>query len=419
MTHTIENADMTLLKLMDRVSEQAARSQEFLAPTNQLRMETLSLPASDNIEPESRIIIEASKGMPTHILRTNQVCQEQIAEKAGIDARTARRFRTDYPEVYDHAINAIWQKEPGKQMIRAHMDDGAEHCGVARGFVSDRYKTFDHSHLLKAVLPALMDSDAQWRVVNADLTDQRMYLRLRSQVITADREENPAVNVHAGRDAQGNYKAIGKDTSKPATAFLEGAHREVGDVMALGIGISNSEVGRGSVQVYQQVWTLQCLNALQTDNRHRSTHLTGARGDADIVKYLTDEAINADNNALTLKLRDLVAAYASRELLDEVVEKMRAAARDEITGNLQGAVVNLGKVMKLTKTETDDVLEGLMATLQQPGYAGQKPSRATLVNACTRVAHKVEPDQVDDWQRRGGRVLTLGDADWELIAKAA
>ena len=45
--------------------------------------------------------------------------------------------------------------------------------------LSDKFKTFDNVHLLQSALPELMESDAQWRVVNGQ-TDKRLYLELKS-----------------------------------------------------------------------------------------------------------------------------------------------------------------------------------------------------------------------------------------------
>jgi hypothetical protein len=42
-----------------------------------------------------------------------------------------------------------------------------------------------------------------------------------------------------------------------------------------------------------------------------------------------------------------------------------------------------------------------------------------LINAVTAVAHKVEADNVDDWQILGGRVLDLPRSDWRRVAEAA
>jgi hypothetical protein len=74
--------------------------------------------------------------------------------------------------------------------------------------------------------------------------------------------------------------------------------------------------------------------------------------------------------------------------------------------------------LQLTKKDTANVLDGLLATVGQAGYTGAI-SRATFVNAVTAVAHKATADNVDDWQRLGGRVLDLPRSDWQRVATAA
>ena len=375
--HTIENEDRTLSRFIETVQEQENRKQDFLANTAHLQFRTI---AENDAEPTSQIIMEASGGLPTTILDCNKVARDQIASKAGIDVRTFERFRTHYPQQFDPLINEVFQREPAQRMIRTYMDSGDR--GTARAVVSDKFKTFDNIHLVKAALPQLLDSDAQWKIVNGDVTDMRMYLRLRSEVITG-----------------------------------EGAG--VGDIMALGLGLSNSEVGHGSVSVFQMWFTLRCLNGMQTGQNHRSTHITSARAETDTWGLLTDEAKDADNHALELNVRDLVAGFSSRDAFDEVLEKMRLAGEDKIEGSPNQAVEALGKVLQLTKKDTGNVLDGLLATIGQAGYAGKPVSRATMVNAVTAVANTVQPDDVDEWQKLGGRVLELPKSDWQRVALAA
>jgi hypothetical protein len=375
--HTIENQSNTLQTLLQTVQEQAQRAQDYLAPTNQLLFAT---GRDDNGDPSSQIIIEANHGDRTKALAVNSVCFDQIAQRANLDVRTARRLQSDYSSEYDRLINAIWQKESEIRMVRTFMSN--ENTGTARAFVSKSFKTFDNVNLLQSALPQLMDSPAQWKVVNGSVTDKRLYLRLKSEQIT-------------------------------------GTGAAVGDLMALGIGLSNSEVGSGSVSVYQMFWTLACLNGMQTGNKHRSSHVTSAR-DGDQWTLLTEEAKNADNHALELKVRDLVANFASSQAFNEVLDKMRTAASDILapeTGT-QDAVARLGKVLTLTKTETASVLDGLLKTIGQSGYAGQPVSRATLLNAVTASAHNAAADDVDLWQQRGGRVLDLSPKDWHYVAAA-
>ena len=372
MVHSIEDSKNTLTRLLEKVRDDAARKADYIAPTNQLQKTTTA-------EGKPRIILENSGGAPTEFFEVNEVAFGQIATNAGIDVRTARRLQANYSMQFDNLVNAIWRKETSVRMLRTH--DRVDGFGTLRAFVSDKFKTFDHVNLLNSALPQLMDSPAQFQVVDAIVTDKRLYLRLKSLLQT-------------------------------------GGGANVGDIMANGIGLQNSEVGAGSVSVYQVVWTLDCLNGLQTQNRTRSSHITSGRDNED-WGLLSDQAKDADNRALELKIRDLVGVYSSRDSFDGILESMKAAAADVIDADADKAAVvdNLGAVMKLTKKETGDVLNGLLDTIGQAGYERDKPlSRATLINAVTAVSHKADADDVDLWQQRGGQILNMRPADWQRIA---
>lgn len=176
-------------------------------------------------------------------------------------------------------------------MLRTFVDTDNSDTGILRALTSSSYKVFDNEDVLQTTLPQLMDSDADWQVVNGTLTDQRMYLRLKSQNQVAD--------------------------------------AAVGDAMANGLLISNSEVGMGSVNVQQLIYTLACLNGMQTANKSRSTHVTSSRG-TDTWSLLTDEAKQADNQALSLKLRDVVTNFADRSTFDQVIEQMKIAHTEKV-----------------------------------------------------------------------------------------
>jgi hypothetical protein len=266
----------------------------------------------------------------------------------------------------------------------------ASGVGELRAFLSDKFKRFDNFDMLNAVVPALAESDARWKIVNSSVTEKRMTLRLKSEAIT-------------------------------------GTGAGVGDLMALGLSIGNSETGHGSAALAMLAWTLICLNGMQTAKKQRSAHLTSSQAEADVWSVLTQDAKDADNAALSLKLRDVAANYSSRESFDEVLETFRAAAGDTLSEGTtpQLAVEQVGRVLQLTKKETASVLDGLFSTMAQPGYAGAPVSRATLVNAVTAVgndarlrANKVDADDVGEWEQRGGRLLNLPASQWSSIASA-
>jgi hypothetical protein len=381
----LENENRSLEDMLHVITEQNKMKQDYIAPTNQLQFRTLQ---NEGETAHSQIVMEANQGEPTKILNVNQHCFDQIAQKAEIATPTARRLQQNYPREMDNLINAIWQKENSKRMVRTF--DNANHTnpfnydnhtGTARAFLSDKFKTFDNSDLLESALPTLGESDACWKIVNFANTDKKLYIRLKSEVIQED----------AG----------------------------VGDLMAHGIGISNSETGSGSVAVFGINWTLACLNGMQTENVTRKAHITSAR-DGDTWNVLTDETKQADNHSLKLQLRDIVSSYASRDAFDENIEKMRRAKEDVVNVPMNESVENLGKVLTLSKKETSNVLEGLLQTIGQSGYEqNQKINRATLVNACTSVGNTSDPDNVDFWQRLGGKVLNLGKTDWNRVAMAS
>jgi len=374
MSHSIENTHGSLTQLMQKVQDQAARKADFLTPTNDLQKVT---------DPETNrpaLVIEAKGGEPTRHLDINSVAFQQLAAHCDIETRTARRLQDHYPAEFDTLINAHFQKEPKRKMLRTFLDTD-ETNGTARALLSDRFKTYDNNDMLQTVLPPIMENDSRLQVVQANISDSKLYMRFKSLVHT-------------------------------------GAGANVADVMANGVGFSNSETGQGSVTAYQLFWTLACLNGMQTENKTRSSHITSAR-DSDDWGLLSGEAQEADNRALNLKLRDLVSAYSSREMFDQVLDKMKAAAADVIEGEYSVAdtVNNLGTVMRLTKKETSNVLDGLMNTIGQAGYENDRPlSRATLINAVTNVANTSDIDHADDWQRRGGQLLNMNARDWNRIA---
>jgi hypothetical protein len=375
----MENQHGDLQSLLVNLKDQEARKADFVADTSGLNFRT--------IDGETFVHSE-QPGMATVSSVCNDVAFGQVLAKADIDSRTGRRLQESYSDVLDLALNRIFTTEPKQVMLRTAEHSSGPH--VLRAFLSDKFKRFDNFDMLNAVVPVLAESDARWEIVNASVTEKRMTLRLKSAAIT-------------------------------------GSGASVGDLMALGLSICNSETGHGSAALAMLAWTLICLNGMQTAKKQRSAHLTSSQSESDVWSVLTQTAKDADNAALSLKLRDVAANYSSRESFDDVLETFRSAAGDTLSAGTtaQAAVDQVGRVLQLTKKETASVLDGLFSTMSQPGYAGEPVSRATLVNAVTAVgndaalrANKIDADDVGEWERRGGRLLNLPASQWSSIASA-
>ena len=417
----IENEKGDLMAIMQKIQRQSERKHDLVAPTNLLQVQTDKAEDGSN---RTNLIIEANKGEPTQVFEANDLAFEQIAEKTKIDIRTARRLRDHYPAELDTVFQAIFEKENRSMFLRTFTDDanepggvyrrdnfGINNTGVLRAFMSDRYKPLDNVDLCEVALPQLMESDARWQIVKGTITDRRLYLSLRSTVITQDvleRVANPATDMHSRGAWNGTE-----------TREIDGVHRATGDLMSLAITISNSEVGAGSLNVTQGGYTLACLNLMQTSHTFRKTHLGSslAAGD-DFVKALQQDTKDAMFRAVALQLRDTIADMSKPEALDAIVQAFADAHGRVINVGPQQAVDNLGEVLKLTKPERSLVLDGLMNTIGQAGYAGRPISQATLANAVTAVGNNPEigGDDQFEWSKIGGKVIDLSERDWNVVA---
>ena len=370
---TLENATGTLENILRQISEQASRKADYIAPTDQIQVVTR--------DGNTNIVMEANKGMPTQQFVTNEVAFNQLASNCDLDVRTARRLRDNenYSREFDNLVNKILVNEPKNKMLRTF--DGEQ--PLVRAIVSDKFKTFDNVDLVQAALPQLLESDAQWQIVNGTITDQRLYMRLKSK----------------------------NQIAEPA----------VGDLVSNGVMLRNSETGHGSCEVSQLIWTLACLNGMTSQNTSRHTHVTSARG-TDEWSLLTNEAKEADNVSLRLKLRDITASMADTANFEKTVDQFRLAHGDIVENGLanpSAVVDSVVQVLKLPKKAASDVMAGLMQTIQQAGYTNKPVSRATLVNAVTSVAHVSHADNVDEWYSNGRTLLQLPRNQWETIARAA
>ena len=387
MIDKLDNPSGSFGQFIRKLGDDHARKNDYLVPTASMSIHTGD--TSTAVNPvDSTLIMEGSGGVPTQAFKMNGHCFDQMAKHIGIETRTARRLRDHYGQEFDQLANRILRDDDSTRLVRTFDSVEPDGQGIARCIQSDRYKVFDHVNVIESVLPPLADSPVNWELKDGVMTDRKLYLRVMSRDIQAERPSPDG--------------------------------RRVGDVMALGMFLRNSETGDGSVAIGNIAWTLACLNGMERQNQKRFAHLGSAKSDGDVWSKLTQETKDADNKRLSLMLRDLARAYSSREAFDEILEEMTAAAGDQLDQDTdpQKAVEQLGTILKLTKAETGAVMSGLFSTMGQPGYAGEPVSRATLVNAVTAAAHKAQPDDVTTWQQRGDAVLTMAKNQWASIATA-
>lgn len=384
-----------LRSLIERLEDENARKEDYLVPSMDLlslhtdygKDSVFSAAAEDN--PQSFLRIEGANSLPTKEYRINEHALGQIATEVDIPVRALRNIRNNQKAQLhmDNVVTEMFRSRSDKaKMLRTYAADDntglGDRNGLLRAFVSSGFKTFDNVNLLQAVLPSMQEAAADWKVVRGAVSETKMYLQLKSN-------------------------------------NLEGAGANVNDVMALGIGLSNSEVGAGSISLYQMLWTLVCLNGMQRGYKHAERHVQSAR-DTDTWQMLRPETKELDNQATAAKMSDIVAQLSKRETFEQLMEDMRTAGQDKLgDGTAETATAAMDKlveVVKLQKSDSSGVLTGLIDTLQQDGYRGQPVSRATIANAITSHAHKVDLDRRPEFESAAGRVLDLTPNQWERLA---
>lgn len=296
------------------------------------------------------------------------IAHGQIGAHTQIPAKYYDRMLAEAPELLAENANHWLHNNPSRRMVRL-MERGA------RAFLSDRYRRIDHEQVAGAVLPELLGANQEVRIVSADVTETKLYL-------------------------------------KALFPRIEGEVRK-GDVVQSGIVITNSEVGMGAFAVRPLVYRLVCTNGMVSEmGGIRKNHVGRKVESMEDYAIYTDETVAADDKALALKMRDAVRAAMAQASFDELLERMREAATGgEIRRPVKGVEI-LAKQIGLNQTEQEDVLGNLIR--------GGDFTRWGMLNAVTELANVHQSyDRASELEALGGAVLDLPPALWNRIAEAA
>ena len=338
---------------------------------------------------ENNPVIHAEiDGLPTQHFYANDVARDQIFTHAEINQNTAQSLLERAPVEFCNVINKLWHDSPSDRILRAYDGAPAFHgvadYNVLRGYVSNKFLRFDHTDVLNNIMPLINDGD--YSVTAATLTDRNMRVTFRSNTIQ------------------------GSD------------NRAVGDVMALGFVISNSEIGLGSLSLQELIITLACLNGMQSTNvlsSIRAKHLTtaiscdGSSGGV-IPADVTDSQIQAKDlyRSATNFLNNL-----SDDTLQDQLKKMNTARSDVIEDHAlivapsdpqadDHLVDRITKYLGVPRNKGKTIRKEITNARVQRGYINQPLSRATLIQAVTAIQHK-NADHAEIWQRHGAKMLAM------------
>jgi hypothetical protein len=349
---------LTLEQMAAELSRRHEAKRDFVADTRQL---------SAMQGPQVTMNLSLPNGKTAN-LAEGPIFQEQVCGHYKIPRDYATRIRSAHPELYAQTLNTHFAEEPARRMVRV-LD------GTARAFLSDRYRPLDNFELAEAVLPELL-GQKNVRVESTQFTDRRFYLK--------------AVN-----------HSVLTEVKK-------------GDTIAMGLVVSNSEVGSGALQVLPFIDRLWCLNgAIFTTYGQKRYHVGKRASEEEAAFELYSDATRAlDDKVFFNKVRDTVRGVLQRGVLEEIAGKMRDATEQKITSKDIPAVVEL---TAKTFGYTQETQAGILSHL----ISGGDFTRYGLMNAVTRQSQdESDYERATQLEIDGARIIELPKQDWSRLALA-
>ena len=250
-------------------------------------------------------------------------------------------------------------------------------CHRFRSFHSDKYRVFDNTQLLKHVYPALeeiRDKVGGLDIQSMALTEKRMYLKI----------------------------------------FFPDVKQTIaeGDIVRSGLIISNSEIGEGSIEVWPMILRLICLNGMTFDEGGKRRRHLGRVTKEGEIEYKAD-TMAAEDEALSLKLRDVVNNCADRALFAKKCEKLTEAAGSVTPDKPLKAIELVTDQFELTEDESDHAKEAFIL--------GQDFSKWGMLNAVTSIANQERVcsyERACEVEKIGSAILDLNSSEWQTVCQA-
>lgn len=231
--------------------------------------------------------------------------------------------------------------------------------GTGRAFLSDKYSRLDDDAFAETVLPVIQSVPGS-QVVSASITPTKTHI-----------------------------KFVSNDLVREVKA---------GDLIRFGIAFSNSEVGAGAIQAAMFTERLICTNGMiSSEDVFRSAHVGAGHGSGQIADIL--------------KIRDYARDLLTPDRIDRHITQLKELAGIPVHKPVE-AVEKLAKAHSLTEGEKNSVLEHLIK--------GADLSMFGMAQAITRSAEDAaDYDRATDLERLGGKMLTLGRAEYRELSMAA
>lgn len=360
---------LTLTQLAEELERQQSAKRDFMADTK-------SVVVTEDDNSSTNLSLSFDNSTEKFPVRRHAV--RQIGQRLKIPAAYVDRLAATHPDMLAWNVNQLFQREPEKRMVRV-LDNRV------RAFLSDRFRPLDNADYAEAVLPKLIQLNAN--VTSCEITETHMYIKA----------------IIPGIERQ--VKADG-------VFFGDGGHNSI-HVLKPGICMGNSEVGAGSMFVQPGIHEVHCSNlAIFNRNAMKKYHVgrQQTNDQESMWEIFTDRTKEVSDAAFWLQVQDLVAAALEGSVFESMVAECEAKMHGPTIAKPQEAVKELENI---SEKEQDGILTHLIR--------GGDLSQFGMQAAITRFAQddEVAYERQVELEQLGGKIIELPKTQWEHLAEAA
>lgn len=278
----------------------------------------------------------------------------QVATKLDIPAGYYKKMLTDSSKLLDENVNH-WLDAASKNFLVRTFDRGAESFNTARAFLSDSYSIIDNYQILMEALESIKQTGVRVEVINAELSDTRMYLKVVA----------PEVEI--------NGKKLLQDYSLA---------KKVGMGVISGFTLQNSEIGAGAFQIMPRAVVLACTNGmtLETDAL-RNIHL-GGKMTKDLDFHKNKNVMAANLKLIREQIKHAVKIFLSKEYLTKLMNVYTELGQPKIEAPVQNVIEVVGKEFRIADDRKANILKYFIE--------GGDTRRIGLASAMTRECQELE-----------------------------
>jgi hypothetical protein len=399
-----------LESLATALNDQQARAVDVIVPATKITS-VLAAITLDGVEP-----VVTAEGV-TNVNGSyvpNRVGDEGVADKLRIPLAYLRRLRAEAPDLYDANVNGWCSRADAgtSYMLRLlthadgpHLDGSA---GTLRALLSSSFLTIDNIDVLYAILQGMREAGVSDPVIDADLTERRMILRVAT----------PDIAIHAPALLEGYRSPFGghdvgagwtpqrvANASRAEGQAIDGG----GTTIFAGFVASNSDTGGSAFSITPRLVVKVCNNGLTiTADALRKVHV-GARQDDGVVVKASTTTVRRTLDLIAAQTADAVQTFLDVDYVRAAVAKLEEAAGVPVE-DPSAVLTVVSKKLGFSDAE--------QATIMRHFIKGGQATAGGVMQAVTSAAQTLpDGDAAWDMEQRGVAAMHEAAAASRALAR--